>query len=257
MKPFADHFSALAAEYASCRPRYPSDLFTYLARVAPRRELAWDCAAGSGQATLPLTQWFRRVVGTDASSAMLAQALPHPRVEYRVAPAQQSGLEDRSVDLVTVAQALHWLELDAFYAEVQRVLIPSGVLAVWTYGITQIDHPGADRVLSHFYSQIVGPFWPADRRHVESGYRTLPFPFPELVPPVFVMEEQWTLAQLLGYVGTWSATRRFRDELGRDPVEDLSGELGRHWGDPAIRRTISWPVSMRIGTSAGTRDDDL
>lgn len=251
MKPYADHFSALAAEYASCRPGYPGDLFSYLAGVAPRRKLAWDCAAGSGQATLPLTQWFHRVIGTDASSAMLAQAPPHPNVEYRVAPAQQSGLDDRSVDLVTVAQALHWLELDAFYAEVQRVLVPGGVLAVWTYGITHLDHPGADRILSHFYSQIVGPFWPADRRHVESGYRTLPFPFPELVPPTFVMQEQWSLAQLLGYVGTWSATRRFREATGRDPVEALAGELGREWGDSATRRTVSWPVSMRIGTSAG------
>jgi SAM-dependent methyltransferase len=251
MKPYADHFSALAAEYASCRPRYPSELFTYLAGVVPRRDLAWDCAAGNGQATLPLAQWFRRVIGTDASSAMLAQAPSHPRVEYRVAPAQQSGLDDRSVDLVTVAQALHWLELDAFYAEVERVLVSGGVLAVWTYGITHIDHLDADRVLSHFYSQIVGPFWPADRHHVESGYRTLPFPFSELVPPVFVMEEQWTLAQLLGYVGTWSATRRFREATGHDPGEELAGELGSHWGDPATRRTISWPVTMRVGTSAG------
>jgi SAM-dependent methyltransferase len=257
MKPYADHFSALAAEYASCRPGYPSDLFTYLAGVAPRRELAWDCAAGSGQATLPLTQWFRRVIGTDASAAMLAQASPHPKVEYRVAPAQQSGLDDRSVDLVTVAQALHWLELDAFYAEVERVLVPGGVLAVWTYGITHIDHQGADHILSHFYSQIVGPFWPADRRHVESGYRTLPFPFPELVPPAFVMQERWTLGQLLGYVGTWSATRRFREATGRDPVEDLAGELGRQWEDSATRRTISWPLSLRVGMSAGNRGDEI
>ena len=257
MKPYADHFSTLAAEYASCRPGYPSDLFTYLAGVAPRRELAWDCAAGNGQATVPLTEWFRRVIGTDASSAMLAQAPPHPKVEYRVAPAQQSGLDAQSVDLVTVAQALHWLELDQFYAEVERVLVPAGVLAVWTYGITHIDEPEADRVLSHFYSQIVGPFWPADRCHVEAGYRTLPFPFPELVPPLFVMQEQWTLAQLLGYVGTWSATRRFREAAGRDPVEELAAELGRYWGDPATRQTISWPLSMRVGRLAKGRDNEV
>jgi SAM-dependent methyltransferase len=252
MKPYADHFSALAAKYASCRPGYPGELFAYLAGLGARRDLAWDCAAGSGQATLPLAQWFRRVVGTDASSAMLAQAPPHPQVEYRVAPAEQSGLESRTVDLVTVAQALHWLELDAFYAEVQRVLVPGGVLAVWTYGVTRLDHPGADQALSHFYSQIVGPYWPADRCHVESGYRTLPFPFPELAPPNFQMREEWTLPQLLGYVGTWSATRRFREATGRDPVEDLGGELARQWGDPATRRRISWPLSMRLGRSGAT-----
>jgi SAM-dependent methyltransferase len=251
VKPYADHFSKVAADYAARRPRYPPQLFRYLASLAPSHHLAWDCAAGTGQATIPLADWFERVVGTDASSAMVAQADPHPKVEYRVEPAERSGLPDRSVDLVTVAQALHWLQLDAFYAEVERVLVPGGVVAVWTYGIIHVDGEPADGIVSRFYRDVVGPFWPAERRHVESGYRTLPFPFAELMPPAFAMQVQWTLAELLGYIGTWSATERYRQATGHDPMDQLGFELERAWGDPIARRTVTWALTLRIGETRG------
>jgi SAM-dependent methyltransferase len=247
MKPYADHFSKVAADYAARRPRYPPELFRYLASLTPARDLAWDCAAGTGQATIPLADWFERVVATDVSSAMVAQADPHPKVEYRVAAAERSGLPNQAVNLVTVAQALHWLRLDAFYPEVGRVLAPGGIVAVWTYGIIHVDGEPADAIVSRFYRDVVGPFWPAERRHVESGYRTLPFPFAELMPPAFAMQVQWTLAELLGYIGTWSATARYRVALGHDPIERLASELGSHWGEPMVRRTISWPLSLRVG----------
>ena len=247
MTPFADHFSRLAPTYATCRPGYPDQLFAYLASLAPRRELAWDCAAGSGQATLGLVNHFNQVVATDLSRSMLDQAPAHRRIEYRVAPAQASGLPAATVDLVTVAQALHWLDISAFYAEVERVLVPGGILAVWTYGAQQLDEPGLERELAHFYSQVVGPFWPPERRHVESGYRTLPFPLPDLQPPAFTMERHWTLPQLLGYVRTWSATDRFREQVGHDPVSRLEEELAAHWGDPSVPRRVRWPLSLRLG----------
>ena len=208
MKPYADHFSRLAPAYAGCRPGYPDGLFDYLGQVAPQRKLAWDCAAGSGQASISLAQRFARVVATDASGAMLARAPRHPRVEYRVALAESSGLADATADLVTVAQALHWLELRPFYAEVERVLGPGGVIAVWTYGSQQLGHADLDRVLDDFYRNVVGPYWPPERTHVDSGYSAIPFPFIELGAPSFEMQARWTLAQLLGYVRTWSATQR-------------------------------------------------
>jgi SAM-dependent methyltransferase len=253
VKPYADHFSRVAADYAARRPRYPHELFRYLASLAPSGRLAWDCAAGTGQASIPLADWFEWVVATDASAAMVAQADAHPKVEYRVAPAERSGLVDQSVDLVIVAQALHWLQLGAFYPEVERVLAPGGILAVWTYGIIHLDGEPTDKIVSHFYRDVVGAFWPAERRHVESGYRTLPFPFAELTPPSFAMQVQWTLAELLGYIGTWSATERYREAMGRDPVERLASELGSHWGDPAASRTITWPLTLRVGKSRGAR----
>lgn len=250
MKPYADHFSRLAAGYAECRPMYPAGLFDYLAGLVARRKLAWDCAAGSGQATVPLAQRFRRVVATDASAAMLDRAPRHPAIEYRVAPAESSGLHSHTVDLVTVAQALHWLELPQFYAEVHRVLVPEGAVAVWAYGAQRLGHDALDRILERFYRDVVGPYWPPERRHVESGYRTLPFPFAELSAPPFVMEAWWTLHQLLGYVRTWSATLRFRETVGHDPAERLAHELRQAWGDPNAVRRIEWPLSLRVGQRA-------
>ena len=247
MKPYADHFSRLAPAYASCRPGYPAGLFDYLEGLVSRHDLAWDCAAGSGQATIPLARRFIRVLATDISAAMLEQAPRHPAVEYRVAPAEASGLGDATVDLVTVAQALHWLNTETFYAEVDRVLVSGGILAVWTYGSQYLGEAPLDGALRHFYADIVGPYWPPNRRHVESGYRTLPFPFPELEPPVLAIEEVWSLAQLLGYVGTWSATQRFREAVGHDPLDRLGQELAQHWGDPTATRPIRWPLSLRVG----------
>lgn len=247
MQPFADHFSDLAQAYASCRPHYPDELFTYLAALAPSLDLAWDCAAGSGQATIPLARRFDRVVATDISAAMLEQAPRHPRVDYRVAPAEASGLADATVALVTVGQALHWLNPTTFYAEAERALVPGGVLAVWTYGTQELDDPDLDGALRHFYTDVVGPCWPPGRCHVESGYRTLPFPFRELETPSLAMIERWSLPQLLGYVRTWSATQRFRETMGYDPVDQLEQNLVRQWGSPSTARRIRWPLTARVG----------
>jgi SAM-dependent methyltransferase len=251
MKPYADHFSRVASAYATCRPSYPLELFTYLSDLLARHDLAWDCAAGSGQATLPLTGRFRRVLATDVSAAMLDRAPRHPSIEYRVSRAEDSGLADASADLVTVAQALHWLDIEPFYAEVERVLAPGGVLAVWSYTGQLLGDATLDAILTRFYTEVVGPYWPAERRHVEAGYRTLPFPYVELEAPAFVMQEHWTLPQLLGYLGTWSATQRFREVQGYDPVARLAGELAESWGDPASVRLIRWPLSLRVGRKKG------
>lgn len=247
MNSFADHFSRHAGAYASRRPHYPDELFDYLSSVSPRHELAWDCAAGSGQASIPLTRSFRRVIATDASGAMLAQAPPHPRVEYRVVPAECSGIETSSVDLVTVAQALHWLNIDRFYAEAGRVLVPGGILAVWTYGTQVLEDPVINHHLHTFYTDVVGPYWAAERQHVESGYRTLPFPYPEFTAGRFSMQERWTLPELVGYVGTWSATQSYRQATGRDPLERLESDLAAEWGNAAVRRRVCWSISLRIG----------
>ena len=248
-KPFADHFSDIAGQYAAFRPTYPPELFDWLATVTPATAAAWDCAAGSGQATLELARRFDRVTATDASAAQLGQAPAHPRVSYRVAAAETSGLPDRSTDLVTVAQALHWLDLDGFYAEVRRVLVPGGTLAVWCYGLLVLDDPALDRRIGRFYHDIVGPYWAPERRLVETGYRTLDFPFEELAAPSFDMTLEWTLAELAAYAGTWSATEAYRRARGQDPVPPLAAELEPAWG-VAARRRVRWPLSVRVGRLA-------
>ena len=243
----SDHFSALAEAYASRRPRYPEELFAYLASVCSKRELAWDCAAGSGQASVPLSRRFNRVIASDLSPAMLAQAPRQRSIQFIAMTAEQGALGHGTVDLVTVAQALHWFDVDRFYAEADRVLVPGGVLAVWTYGKQAIGDPKIDRVLRVFYEVTVGPFWAPERRHVEAGYGSLSFPYRELDPPAFAMEQHWSLEELLGYVGTWSATQYCREATGRDPIQQLRQQLKPLWGDPVDHRRIRWPLSLRLG----------
>ncbi len=244
---FADHFSAVATEYAAFRPRYPEALFEYLASLVPADAWVWDCAAGSGQATEGLARRFAHVVATDASAEQLAHAPQLPNVVYRVALAEDSGLPSGAFSLVTVAQALHWFDLPRFYAEVRRVARPGAVLAVWCYATCELEDPEANAALARFYGETLGPFWPPSRRHVEAGYRTLPFPFEELPAPAFHMEAEWSLRQLLGYLATWSARQRFLAETGRDPLLPFARELARHWGDPARPARIRWPVFLRVG----------
>jgi SAM-dependent methyltransferase len=249
---FSDHFSSVAEAYAAARPTYPPALFDHLAALAPSRAHAWDCAAGNGQATLALAARFARVTATDASAAQLAQAPRHPGITYRTGLAQESGLPDGSVDLITVAQALHWIDLPKFYQEVGRVLVADGILAVWCYGLQRLDDEAVDVPLIHFYSSVVGPYWAPERKLVETGYRTVPFPFEELEAPAFEMAHEWLLPELLAYLRTWSATCAFVKARGFDPVTALADELGAGWGPADRRRRVRWPLSLRIGRPCRT-----
>lgn len=251
-RPFSDHFSAVARKYAAFRPHYPDALFEFLARLVPGDAVVWDCAAGSGQATVGLARRFARVLATDASAAQLAAAPALPNVEYRVAPAEHSGLPEQSVGLVTVAQALHWFDFDAFHREVRRVLRPGGVFAAWAYGKHQVDDPQIQASLEHFYSTTVGPFWPPERHWVEDGYRTLPFPYQEQSAPTLTLTARWSLPELLGYLSSWSATQRFLETRGHDPIPALAAELTPFWGAPEEPRPLHWPLALRVGIHAPT-----
>jgi SAM-dependent methyltransferase len=245
-----DHFSAVADGYARYRPGYPAALYDWLASLPARRELAWDCATGSGQAAAGLAERFRRVVATDFSAAQIARATAGKGIEYRVAPADASGLPGATVDLVTVAQALHWFDLPAFYAEARRVLAPGGALASWCYNLLDTG-PRVNAVIGRYYSQVVGEYWPPERRLLEAGYRTLPFPFREVEPPRFEMSAEWTLDHLLGYLGTWSATERYRRVRGEDPIALVADGLREAWGDPGRPRRVRWPLYLRVGYGDG------
>jgi ubiquinone/menaquinone biosynthesis C-methylase UbiE len=246
-QPFHDHFSRVANRYADFRPRYPAALFDYLATLTPRNSLVWDCACGNGQASVDLAARFDKVIATDASREQIASAATHPKIEYRVAPAEQSGLPDHSIGLVTVAQAVHWFNFDRFYAEVRRVLHRNGLIAIWAYGIDVVEGDDVNQIVQDYYSNIVGPYWPPERKLVEEGYRTIPFPFTEVTPPAFRMELRWTLDQLLGYMSTWSATNRYIKEKDVNPLEPLAEKLERLWPDANSARLIEWPLSIRVG----------
>ena len=248
MPSFKDHFSGHAADYSRNRPgAYPDALFKALVALSPDRECVWDCATGNGQAALGLAELFERVEATDASDKQIAAAVPHPRVRYSVAPAEQSGLPDRSVALVTVAQALHWFDLPRFYAEVRRVAQPEAVLACSCYMRCSVD-PGVDAATERLYNGILGDaYWPPERKHVERGYADLDFPFSEIALPAFQMEVHWTLEGYVGYLRSWSATQAYIKKNGKDPLELVGDELLQSWGDPLAERSVLWPMTIRAG----------
>lgn len=246
MSGFKDHFSGASDRYAAYRPDYPATLFAWLAGLCAEHVLAWDCATGSGQAATGLAPYFRRVIATDASTEQIAHARGPDTVEFRVATAEASGLPDRSVDLLTVAQAAHWFDRPRFYTEARRVLKPGGVIALWGYGRLQLPD-GMDAAFLRFYHETVGPWWPAERALIDDSYRGLDFPFEAIAAPTFFIEVAWTLPRLMGYVSTWSAVKRYRDANSVDPLPALAAALDPLWKDAQATRSLRWPLFLRVG----------
>jgi SAM-dependent methyltransferase len=250
---FKDHFSGHAGEYARYRPGYPEPLFAALAAQAPDAELAWDVATGTGQAAVLLSAHFRHVVASDASGAQIAHAAARSNIDYRIEPAERSSLAAGSASLVCAAQAAHWFDLPAFYAEVRRVAKPSAVVALVGYGLGHVVQANPERTnalaraLDHFYSERVGEYWPPERRHVENGYRDLSFPFERIAFPEFEMALELSLAEFIGYVRTWSAVKRYLQVRGADPVLEFADEITPLWGDPEQRYPFRMPLILVAG----------
>jgi SAM-dependent methyltransferase len=242
---FKDHFSRQSVGYRRYRPGYPVELVDFVASRAPERGLAVDCATGSGQAAVELARHFDAVLAVDGSLRQLAGAQSHPRVHYVAALAERLPLRDGSATLVAAAQAAHWFDFERFHAECRRVLRPGGVVAAWTYEKFRVD-AAVDAVVDRFYTEVVGQDWPPERRFVEQGYRTLPFPWREESVPAFALETDWDLDEVMGYLATWSAVQRFRDRLGRDPLPALRPPLEAAWSTGG-RRRLRWPIHLRLG----------
>jgi len=240
-----DHFSAVAASYAEFRPGYPAELFDFVAALVSRRHRAWDCGAGSGQATFALAERFDEVVASDMSAKQVALAPANPRVCWFVAAAESTPLADESIDLVAIAQALHWFDHARFYDEVKRVAAPGAAIAAWSYGApTMSGEVGV--VLDRLMFETLRADWPRGRHYVEQNYRTIPFPFARVAAPALKLEQQWTLDEVLGYARSWSAAARYRTRTGVDPVGAIEGELRRAWGQ-AGRLAIAWQLTVLAG----------
>ncbi len=241
---FQDHFSTQAAIYARARPTYPAAWFAALARLTPRHDLAWDAGAGNGQASTGLAEHYAQVIATEPSAAQLAEAAKRPNIAYHRSAETAPMIADGSVDLVTVAQAVHWFDRPKFYAEVKRVLRPGGVVVLWAYELGIIS-PEIDAAVLRFYRGPINACWPPERAHIETGYRDIEFPFAEMPLPKGEMQLDWTLPQLANYLRSWSAVVRFRKEQGFDPVDELERELAPLWGEGA--RRVRWPLVGRSG----------
>ncbi len=238
-------------QYAQSRPRYPDEIYAYLASIAPARSLAWDCGTGNGQAAIGLAKHFDKVHATDASAEQISHAYPHENVSYHAEPAEHVSLDDSSVDLVTVAVAIHWFNFDEFYREVKRVLKPDGILAAWTYNAVEIS-PEIDALVWQYYRDIVGEYWPERIRYLEERYETIPFPFEEIIPPSFRMEIHWNLIQLAGFLDSWSATQRYKAQKGQHPLALIWEKLAAAWGDEKETRLIRWPLHFQIGRNTSS-----
>jgi ubiquinone/menaquinone biosynthesis C-methylase UbiE len=206
--------------------------------------VAWDCGTGNGQAAVGLAEHFDRVIATDPSAKQIEHAEQHPRIEYRIAPAESSGLADRSIDLIAVAQAFHWFDFGRFFAEARRVVAPGGALVLWTYNLARVS-PEVDEVVDRLARQIAGPYWPPERRWVDEEYRTIPFPFPEVEMPPLEHVEHWDLQRLLLYIGTWSACQRYQAATGQDPISLIRGDIEAAWGPAEQPRRVRWPIFLR------------
>jgi ubiquinone/menaquinone biosynthesis C-methylase UbiE len=255
---FKDLFSSNSKEYASSRPTYPRSLFEFLVGLVRYRNLAWDCATGNGQAAVFLSEHFEQVIASDASKEQIENAQPRDNIRYEVFPAEKTTLVDNSVDLITIAQALHWFDLDEFYKEVKRVLRKddnggdtngSGVIAAWAYGLHSISTE-IDNITHLLYEDILGSYWPKERKIVENKYHDISFPFQEIDMPVFQIELDWTLSELIGYLYTWSSVQKFIKKNNSDPIKQIYDDLAAAWGDKNTwhkRRRVVWPIYIRVG----------
>jgi len=247
--PFRDYFSDHARDYLRYRPGYPSVLFEYLASLAPSRELAWDCGTGSGQAAVGLAKLFKRVIATDASEEQIKHAIPNENVDYRVEPAERTSISAHTVDLVTVGVAVHWFDFEPFYEEVRRVSKPAAIIAVWTYHYPDIS-PAVNEVIDRYNREILAGYWPERIHYLTEHYATLPFPFTPVSSPMFEMQSNWDLSDLVGFINSWSASRHYLANNGPDSLHKVWTDLENTWGASTEKRLIRWPLYLRVGRIA-------
>lgn len=246
MTTFKDNFSKQAALYAKLRPHYPEAMYDFLAGLTSSHELVWDCGTGNGQAAIGLIRHFKKVIATDPSEEQISHCMPHEGIEYRVEKAEQNSIASGSTDLVTIANAMHWFDLDHFYSEVKRVGKKDAAIAAWCYGPPSIS-PAIDQVVMRFHDETLNDYWQPENRLVEKEYNTIPFPFETIEAPFFYSSRKMDRVTFLSYLHTWSAVQRFIANQGKDPVALLEEELASLWQNVAEEKTVSWKIILKAG----------
>ncbi|MEZ0608580.1 class I SAM-dependent methyltransferase [Fibrella sp. WM1] len=240
-----DYFSEHASIYARYRIDYPGELYDFLMANVPGRQTAWDCATGNGQAAVALSNYFEQVEATDLSLQQLQNATHRHNIHYQEATAEQAPFLDDTFDLITVGQALHWFDVPAFHVQAERVLKPNGVIAEWGYGLNEVT-PAVDALLRYLYTNVLGPYWDPLRRHIETEYRDLPFPFKNVKEARFVARREWLVEWYMNYLRTWSAVQAFRKRNGYDIIDQFDGDFRRAWGTQGTRE-VRFPIFLRLG----------
>jgi len=245
---FIDNFSTQSKEYSFSRPTYPESLFEFLSTVTPQKNLAWDCATGNGQAAIGLSKYFKKVIASDASKNQIRHGFQRENIDYKLFPAENAELNNDSVDIVTVAQGLHWLDFDKFYYNVKRVGKKDGIIAVWSYDMHKIN-PQIDKVTDRLDvdGEILGSYWEKETKYVKEKYKTIPFPFNEISVPAFKTTLYWNLHQLWDYMKTWSSVKRYCSENKRDSLDLVKLEVNTLWGDEHDKKEVNWNINIRAG----------
>jgi len=241
-----DLFSQQSDHYALYRPVYPTVLFEYILQYVENRKLAWDCATGNGQAAVAMANYFEKIFATDSSEKQIANAVWRPNIEYAVCKAEETYFPDNSFDLVTVAQAYHWLDATAFAKEVNRVAKTGAVIAIWGYNIPLSGNQALNDEIRYFYKQVVGPFWDKERKYIDESYKTVEFNFPELPARDFSIEVRWTLDHLTGYLNSWSSVQHYINATDKNPVAEFLPRLAAQWPE-AREIEFKLPVFLRMG----------
>lgn len=246
MTTFKDHFSTQSVDYAKYRPTYPQELFDFIVSKVENRGTCWDVGTGNGQAAVELAKYFKKIIATDPSEAQINSAAARENIEYSAQPAEGTNIAEGSVDLVTVAQAYHWFDHEAFYKEVKRVAKKGALIAVWGYELSKVTLE-VDKVFMKYYDGILGEYWPKERVHVEKAYSTLPFPYKDAEYHEFKLPKEWDLQDYMNYLSTWSATQKYIKVHNSHPLDLVSDEFVATWGNPEEKKTVTFPVFLRIG----------
>jgi ubiquinone/menaquinone biosynthesis C-methylase UbiE len=242
-----DNFSTQSKAYATFRPKLPGEVYQFILQHVNTFDLAWDVGTGNGQTAVQLAKHFKQVFATDISENQLSHAEQQPNIIYKKEPAEHSSLEDSSVDLITIAQAIHWFDFKKFYAEVRRVAKPNAAIAAFTYSLFEVTDSRVNELVQHFYWKETHAYWDAERTLVDEEYRTIPFPFKEIKAPAFFMEYQWSTEQLLGYMNTWSAALHYQKQTGKNLVNEFLKEKLEAATSTGQVLTIRFPIHLRIG----------
>jgi ubiquinone/menaquinone biosynthesis C-methylase UbiE len=240
-----DNFSNQAGLYAQYRPTYPNQLFEYITRFVKQKNTAWDCGTGNGQSAAALSKYFKKVIATDISYRQIENAEEADNIFYSVQPSEHTNIETNSVNLITVAQAIHWFDFESFYKEVKRVALQNAFIAVWAYSLLKIDGQ-IDELINDYHFNFLGSYWDAERKYVDDKYKHIPFPFEKIKTPDFFIEKHWSLPELGGYLNTWSALQKYIKANTTNPVPDLMNSIKPYWGS-SVKRKIIFPIHLLLG----------
>ena len=244
-----DLFSNQASLYAQYRPSYPDELYEFILQQVSNPQQAWDCATGNGQAAIELARYFEKVMATDISEKQLQQAIPNEKITYSISTAEQTNFPDNSFDCITVAQAYHWFQFDAFEKEMRRIAKPGAVIAIWGYSLVVCEDEALNTIIKSFYRDTVGAYWDKERRYIDDHYTTVPFPYEILPSKEFQINVQWNRRQLIGYFNTWSSVQHFIKAHQYNPVDELAAVIEKVWPGEDVK-SFYFPLFLKLGKVA-------